>query len=50
MGGILWQYQTQVLFIICPPDTDVTENSHSGSRKKQKQKNKKKNPNKQTKF
>ena len=29
MGGILWVYQTQGLFIICVPDTDVTENSHS---------------------
>ena len=29
MGGILWPYQTQGLFIICVPDTDVTENSHS---------------------
>ena len=24
MGGILWLYQTQKLFIICEPDTDVT--------------------------
>ena len=30
MGGILWLNQTQGLFIICAPDTDVTENSHSG--------------------
>ena len=29
MGGILWLYQYQELFIICAPDTDVTENSHS---------------------
>ena len=29
MGGILWLYQTQGLFIICAPDTDVTENSLS---------------------
>ena len=29
MGGILWLYQTQDLFIICAPDTDVTENNHS---------------------
>ena len=28
MGGILWLYQTQGLFIICAPDTDVTEDSH----------------------
>ena len=28
MGGILWLYQTQELFIICTPDRDVTENSH----------------------
>ena len=28
MGGILWLYQTQGLFIICAPDTDVTENSY----------------------
>ena len=31
MGGILWLYQTQGLFIICAPDTDVTENSHGNS-------------------
>ena len=30
MGGILWLYQTQRLFMICAPDTDVTENSHGG--------------------
>ena len=29
MGGILWLYQTQGLFIICAPDTDVTEDSDS---------------------
>ena len=29
MGGILWLYQRQVLFFICTPDTDVTENSPS---------------------
>ena len=29
MSSILWLYQTQGLFIICVPDTDVTENSHS---------------------
>ena len=28
MGGILWLYQTQGLFIIRAPDTDVTENNH----------------------
>ena len=28
MGGILLLYQTQGLFIINAPDTDVTENSH----------------------
>ena len=27
MGVILWLYQTLGLFIICTPDTDVTENS-----------------------
>ena len=26
MGGILCLYQTQWLFIICAPDTDVTKN------------------------
>ena len=29
MNSILWLYQSQELFIICAPDTDVTENSHS---------------------
>ena len=29
MGGILWLYQTQRFYIICAPDTDVTENSYS---------------------
>ena len=39
MGSILKLYRTQGLFIICPPDTDVTENScskmfmNSGSQK-----------------
>ena len=28
MGGILWLYQTQGLFIISAPDTDVTDDSH----------------------
>ena len=28
MGGILWLYQTQGLFIICAPDTDVIDDSH----------------------
>ena len=28
MGGILWQYQTQGLFVIYAPDTDVTEDCH----------------------
>ena len=28
MGGILWLYQTQGLFLICAPDKDVTENCH----------------------
>ena len=28
MGGILWLYQTQGLFLICVPDTDVTTNNH----------------------
>ena len=28
MGGILWPYQTQGLFIIFAPDTDVTDVSH----------------------
>ena len=28
MGGILWLYHTQGLFIICAPNTDVTENSY----------------------
>ena len=27
MGGILWLYQPQGLFIIRAPDTDATENS-----------------------
>ena len=31
MGGIFWLYQTHGLFIICAPDTDVTEDSHSDS-------------------
>ena len=26
MGRIMWIYQTQRLFIICAPDTDVTKN------------------------
>ena len=30
MGGILWLYQTQGLFMIYAPDTDVTKNSHDG--------------------
>ena len=35
----MWLYQTQELFIICAPDTDVTEDSqwqfiNSGLRKK----------------
>ena len=30
MDGIVWLYQTQRLFMICAPDTDVTESSHSG--------------------
>ena len=30
MGGILWLYQSQDLCIICPPDTEVTENSQGG--------------------
>ena len=47
MGGILWLYQTQGLFLICAPDTDLTESSHwlfinSGSQKKKKKKKKKK--------
>ena len=29
MGSILWLYQIQGLFIICAPDTDVTENSYT---------------------
>ena len=29
MGGILWLYQTQGLFITCAPDTDMTDDSHS---------------------
>ena len=29
IGGILWLYQTQGLFIISSPDTNVTEDSHS---------------------
>ena len=28
MGSILSLYQIQVLFMICVPDEDVTENSH----------------------
>ena len=28
MVGILWVYQTQGLFILCAPDTDITEDSH----------------------
>ena len=28
MGSISWLYQTQILIIICKPDTDVTEDSH----------------------
>ena len=28
MVVILWLYQTLELFIICTPDTDVTEDSH----------------------
>ena len=54
MGGILLLYRTQGLFIICAPDPDVTENSHSDcswtaghnppQKKPPKNKNKKKNP------
>ena len=28
MDRILWLYQTQGLFTICAPDTDVTDDSH----------------------
>ena len=28
MGDILWLYQTQGLFIIYVPDTDMTDDSH----------------------
>ena len=28
IGGILWLYQTQGLFTIYAPDTDVTDDSH----------------------
>ena len=47
MGGILWLYQTQWLFIICVSDTDVTKNSHSdwstaGHKKQNKKKKKEK--------
>ena len=28
MGGILWLYQTQGLFLISAPDTDVSKSSH----------------------
>ena len=47
LGGILWLYQTQGLFIICAPDTDLTENiqgdclwtaSHPPAKKKNKKK------------
>ena len=31
MGSILRLYQTPGLFIICAPDTDVTENSYGKS-------------------
>ena len=31
MGGILWLYQTQGLFIIYAPDTDMTDDSHGES-------------------
>ena len=45
MSGILWLYQTQGLFIICAPDTDVTDDSQgdcsltAGHKKKMKRKN-----------
>ena len=29
MGGILWLFQTQWLFIISTPDTDVTDDNHA---------------------
>ena len=29
LSCILWLYQTQALFIICAPETDVTENTYS---------------------
>ena len=28
IGGILWLYQTQGMFVICAPETDVTDDSH----------------------
>ena len=46
MRTILWLYQTQGLFIIATPDTDVTENSYSnfswtaGDKKRKKKKKK----------
>ena len=47
MGGILRLYQTQGLYKICAPDTDVTEDSHgdctltAGHKNKQTKKQKK---------
>ena len=45
MGGIMWLYLPQGLFMICAPDTDVTTNTQrlfirSGSQKKIIKKNK----------
>ena len=33
MGSKLWLYQTQVLFIIYAPNTDVTKSSSAGHKK-----------------
>ena len=35
----MWLYQTQGLFIIYAPDTNVTENSYSDCSQKKKKKN-----------